>query len=176
MHCEIACPCDYQGKKLISGAVSVDRMLHSTCGDRKWVCLPIVPIKIYTPRGQRKVYVLIDTGSEETLISKKLYNELNFKGIPLQVLLVTADGKRNLISSIDTSFKIAPIVNSEARFDISSTLVLDQMPSIGKNCPNASNLNLFENATDLVRNNKFPNLSDSTLNIIISVREASLIN
>ena len=138
--------------------------------------LPIIPINIYTPRGQKRVYDLIDTGSEETLMSKRLYNELNLNGIPLQVLLVTADGKRNLISAIDTNFKIGPIDNNEARFEINSALVLDQMPSIDRNCPTASNLNLFENATDLVRNNKFPNLSDSNLHIIIGVREASLIN
>ena len=138
--------------------------------------LAYCPVKIYTPRGQRRVYALIDTGSEENLISRKLYNELNLKAVALQVLLVTADGKRNLISSIDTNFEIRPIDNSNAKFEISSALVLDQMPSIDKICPTASNLEPFENATDLIRNNKFPNLSDSSLNIIIGVREASLIN
>ena len=76
-HCEIACPCNYRGKRFISGAVSVNRALHSTCGERKGVRLPIIHIKIYTPRGQKRVYALIDTGSEETLISQRLYNELN---------------------------------------------------------------------------------------------------
>ena len=55
-HCEIACPCDYQGKKFISGAVSINRTLNSICGERRGVCLPIIPIKIYTPRGQKRVY------------------------------------------------------------------------------------------------------------------------
>ena len=113
--------------------------------------------------GKKRVYALIDTGSEETLISKRLYHELNLKGIPLQVLLVTADGKRNLISSIDTNFKIGPIGNNEARFEINSALVLDQMPSIDRNCPTATNLRSFGNATDLVRNNKFPNMVDSNM-------------
>ena len=129
-HCEIACPCDYRGKKFISGAASVNRTLHSICGERKGVRLPIIPIKIYTPRGQKRVYALIDTGSEETLISKRLYTELDLKGVPLQVSSVTADGKLNLISSIDTNFKIGSIDNSSTRFEIDSTLVLDQMPSI----------------------------------------------
>ena len=69
------------------------------------------------------------------MISKRLYHKLNLKGIPLQELVVTADGKRNLIFSINTNFKIGPIGNNEARFEINSALVLDQMPSIDKNCP-----------------------------------------
>ena len=80
LHCEIACPCDYWGKKIISGAVSLNRTLHSTCGERKGVLLLIIPIKIYTPQGQKRVYALIDTGSEEMLISKRLYTELSLKG------------------------------------------------------------------------------------------------
>ena len=64
---------------------------------------------------------------------------MNLQGVPLQVLLVTADGKRNLISTIDTNFKVGPIDNNEVRYEINSALVLDQMPSIDQNCPTASN-------------------------------------
>ena len=68
---------------------------------------------------------------------------MNLQGVPLQVLLVTADGKRNLISTIDTKFKIGPIDNKGIKFDIASALVLDQMPLIDQNCPIASNLSFF---------------------------------
>ena len=101
---------------------------------------------------------------------------MNLQRVPLQVLLVTADGKHNLISNIDTKFKIGHIDNKVVKFEINSALVLDQMPSIDQNCPIAYNLNCFENATDLIRSNKFPNLVDSSLNVIIGVREAGLIN
>ena len=53
---------------------------------------------------------------------------MNLQGVPLQVLLDTADGKRNLISAIDTKFKIGPIDRKEIKFDISSALAIDQMP------------------------------------------------
>ena len=122
------------------------------------------------------VYALIDMGSEETLISKKLYKEMNLYGDPLQVLLVTADGKRNLVSTFDTKFKIGPIDNKESKFNISSALVLDQMPSIDQNFPVADNLGSFRNLTDLVQCNKFPNLYDSGLHLIIGIREAEIIN
>ena len=49
LHCEIACPCDYRGKKMIVGAVLVNRAFHSVSGERKGVHLPIFPVKIYTP-------------------------------------------------------------------------------------------------------------------------------
>ena len=51
LHCEIACPCDYWGKKMISGAVSVNMALNSINGERKGVRLPILPFRIYTPLG-----------------------------------------------------------------------------------------------------------------------------
>ena len=55
---------------------------------------------------------------------------MNLYGVPLQVLLVTADGKRNLISTFDTKFKIGPIDKKEMKFNIPSALVSDQMPLI----------------------------------------------
>ena len=63
--------------------------------------------------GEKRVYALIDTGSEETLISKKLYRKMNLKRVPLQVLLVTADGRRNLVLTFDTKFRIEPIDNKK---------------------------------------------------------------
>ena len=53
---------------------------------------------------------------------------------------------------------------------------LDQIPSIDQNCPIASNLGSFKNATNLIQNNKFQNLVDSSLHVIIGIREAELIN
>ena len=99
LHCEIACPCNYRGKKFISGSASVNRSLNSFCRDRKGVRFPILPIKVYTARGQKRVHGLIDTDSVETLTSKKLYAELNLEGFPLEELLITADGNRSMISS-----------------------------------------------------------------------------
>jgi hypothetical protein len=131
---------------------------------------------VYTARGQKRVYALIDTGSEETLISKKLYTELSLEGVPLEVLLITADGNRSLISSMETSFHVGPVDDALKKFKINSALVLDNMPSIEKNFPTASNLECFEHASDLVRDNKFPCLVDESLHLIIGVREANLIN
>ena len=51
LHCEIACPCDYKGKKFVSGTVSVNRSFHSICRERKRGRLPILPKKNYTPRN-----------------------------------------------------------------------------------------------------------------------------
>ena len=93
---------------------------------------------------------------------------MNLYGDPLQVLRVTADGKRNLVSTLDKKFKIGPIDNKDIKFNIASALVLDQMPSIDQNFLVAANLCSFKNLTDLVQSNKFPNLYDSGLHLIIS--------
>ena len=101
---------------------------------------------------------------------------MNLQGVPLQVLLVTADGRRSLVSTFDTKFRIGPIDNKATRFDISSALVLDRMPSVDRNFPVAENLCAFKNLADLVQGNKFPELYDSELHLIIGIREASIIS
>ena len=103
---------------MILGAVSVNRALHSISGERKGVRLPILLVKIYIPRGEKRVYVLIDTGLDENLLSRKLYGEMNLQDVPLQVLLVSANGRRSLVSTIDTKFRIGPIDNKATRIDI----------------------------------------------------------
>ena len=81
-----------------------------------------------------------------------------------------------MISSLDTSFELGPVDNSQIKFKINSALVLNDMPSIDKNFPTSENLSGFENAYDLIRNRKFPDLSDENLHVIVGIREASLIN
>ena len=76
---------------------------------------------------------------------------MNLYEVPLQVLLVTADGKRNLVSIFDTKLKIGLITNKETKFDINCALMLDQMPSIEQNLPVADNLGSFKNLNDLIR-------------------------
>ena len=93
---------------------------------------------------------------------------MNLYGVPLQVLLVTADGKRNLVSMYDTKFKIGPIDKKEIKFNISSALVSDKMLSIDQNFPVAANLSSFKNLNDSIQNNKFSNLYDSD-SILLSV-------
>ena len=97
-------------------------------------------------------------------------------GVPLQVLLITSDGSKTLIGTLETKFKIGPIGKKVTKFDISTALVIDRMPSIDKKFPTAENLKLFDNATDLIRGNKFPKLYDTDLHLIVGIKEAELIN
>ena len=83
--------------------------------------------------------------------------------MPLQVLQISTDGNKSLIEMQETKFKLGPIDKKVTKFDISSALDLDKMLSIDKNFPTADNLHLFKNATDLIRNNKFPKLYDTGL-------------
>ena len=87
----------------------------------------------------------------------------------MEVLLVTADGKCILLSSVDTSFPIGPVDNTHIRFKVDNALVLNDMPSIDKNFPTSENLGCFDNAYDLIRNGKFPTLTDDKLHIIVGV-------
>ena len=53
---------------------------------------------------------------------------------------------------------------------------MDELPSIEQNFPTCDNLQCFKNVAHLVRNNKFPKLADTCLNLIIGIRQAELIN
>ena len=92
------------------------------------------------------------------------------------MLLIASDCNRSLITSVETSFQVGSVDDSQGKFKIGSALVLDNMPSIEKNFPTASNRGCFGHASDLVRENKFPFLIDKNLHLIIGVREANLIN
>ena len=81
---------------------------HSKSMGKSGVRLPVLRIRVYSHKGSKLVYVLLDSGSEDTLISRTLFNELKLGGIPLDVLLITANGSRNLISTFNTSFKSWP--------------------------------------------------------------------
>ena len=80
-----------------------------------------------------------------------------------------------MISTFDTSFKVGP-ADSGVKFDVSQALVMDCLPNIDNNFPSSQNLHPFKNISDLIRNNKFPRLIDSCLNLIIGVHQADLIN
>ena len=144
------------------------KKLVPTVGVRSGVRLPVLPACVYLLKGSKLVYDVIDLGSEETLISKSLYEELKLCRIPLDVLLITANGSRNLISTFDTSFKVGP-ADSGVKFDVSQALVMDCLPSIDNNFPTSQNLHPFKNSSDLIRDGKFPRL-------IVRIRQAGLIN
>ena len=131
---------------------------------------------MYTTEGSRLVYALLDTRSKESLIYKKLYHDFGLSGVPLQVLLITVNGSRSLVSTYNPSFKIGPLDNFHVNFKMCEESVMDDLPSIDKNYPISNNLYSPKNAEDLIKGNKFLNLSDSNLPIIIGICEASLIN
>ena len=71
--------------------------------------MPISAVRVSTRHGNKIVYALLDTGSQETLVSKKMYNDLNMSGPDLQVCLITADGVKKLVSSKNFDFQIGRI-------------------------------------------------------------------
>ena len=121
------------------------------------------------------VYTLVDSGSEECLNSRGLFEELRLTGVPLEVLLIMANGSRNWVSTFGTDFKIGP-VDSEVKFEVNQALLMNELPSIENNFPTSENLFFFKKFSDLVNNGKFPKLIDSRLNVIIGIRQTELIN
>ena len=57
------------------------------------------------------------------------------KGVPLEVLLITANGSRNLVSTFGTNFKITSAHDSAAKFDINQALVMNELHPLNKIFP-----------------------------------------
>ena len=55
--------------------------------------MPIVPIRVAYNTGSRITYALLDTGSEETLVSCKLYDDLKLNGAPCKCVLFTGNNE-----------------------------------------------------------------------------------
>ena len=66
--------------------------------------MPVVPFHISANGNRKLVYGLLDSDSEETLISNKLADFLKLKGDPLDVVLITADERHNNLQTQDATF------------------------------------------------------------------------
>ena len=96
----------------------------------KGVRLHVLPVVVSNECGDEKeVYAMFDNGSEESLISKYLVDFLGLKGDPINVKMLTADGRSSNICTAQVDFKIGPL-SRNATYDISGALTMETLPSI----------------------------------------------
>ena len=88
--------------------------------------------------------------------------------------MITANGRRNNLQSLHASFNISSI-DIVARHKINDALVVEHLPSLDFNFPSNYELQNFSNTHDLAYENKFPNLPDCDLQLIIGMKEVHLI-
>ena len=131
--------------------------------------LHVLPVVVSNENGEeREVYALLDSGSEETLLSKEISDFLEFPGIAADIVVITADGRRTPVSTNQVSFTVGPLSRS-AKYKLSDVLVMTDLPSIGPNFPSEANLACHEHLLDLVGH--FPKLHDDCLHLIIGAKE-----
>ena len=65
---------------------------------RTKIILQILPLRVNGPRGQRTVNVMFDLGSQVTLITEQLANDLGLQGPSENLTLGTVDGSRSFSS------------------------------------------------------------------------------
>ena len=135
----------------------------------KGVRLHVLPVVVSNECGDEKeVYAMFGNGSEESLISKDLVDFLGLKGDPINVKMLTADGRSSNICTAQVDFKIGTL-SRNATYDISGALTMETLPSIDSNFPCISNLSCHEHLKDLTSN--FPLLSDQKLHVLIGTKE-----
>ena len=70
-HSDLVCRCKFDGKKIISSAAKVCNLNMKSPSVGCNACMPVLPVRISTPNGNKIVYALINSGSQEILVSKK---------------------------------------------------------------------------------------------------------
>ena len=134
--------------------------------------LHVLPVVVSNERGDEKeVYAMLDSGSEESLLSKEVADFLELPGVKKDVVVITADGRRTPINTLQVKLHVGPL-NRAARYDVSDVLVMDNLQSIGPNVPCAENLSQHEYLSDLIEH--FPRLADDRLQFIIGTKETFL--
>ena len=100
------------------------RLWNASCYNKRVNArMPILPIKINSQTRGRVIYARLDTGSEESIISHDLYNEINLQGEPCKCILVKANNQRSVLNTVNASFKVGTL-DSAKTFLIESALVL----------------------------------------------------
>ncbi|CAH8505435.1 unnamed protein product [Schistosoma rodhaini] len=59
------------------------------------VCLGIVPVRLYGPKGCLETYALLDSGSDTSLACEELINQLGIKGKETSIRVATVNGTTN---------------------------------------------------------------------------------
>ena len=153
---------DSSGQKTVN--FSVSRSTNTT-NVRLHVFPPVISSNF---EEEKEIYAMFDSGSESTLISKEASDFLGLTGVSVYIKMLTADGRSTNLWTKLVDFKVSPL-SREATFVISDVLVMDELPSIGPNCPCFSNLKSHDHLKDLIPH--FPLLSDQRLRLIIGARE-----
>ena len=101
--------------------------------------LPIMPIKINLQTGSKIVYALLDSGSDESIISIELYDNLTLTGENCKCVLVTADNKKSILNTVSTSFKVGAF-NGVKTHLFKDALAINNLPDISNCLPSARNI------------------------------------
>ncbi|CAH8508880.1 unnamed protein product [Schistosoma rodhaini] len=64
-------------------------------GNSSRVCLGIVPVRLYGPKGCLETYALLDSGSDTSLVCEELINQLGIEGKETSIRVATVNGTTN---------------------------------------------------------------------------------
>ncbi|CAH8599139.1 unnamed protein product [Schistosoma guineensis] len=101
MTCNSGIKCDVENCKVRHNSLlhidSIDNHVVNLAKD--WdsskVCLGIVPVRLYGPKGCLETYALLDSGSDTSLVCEELINQLGIKGKETSIRVATVNGTTN---------------------------------------------------------------------------------
>ncbi|CAH8572859.1 unnamed protein product [Schistosoma guineensis] len=101
MTCNSGIKCDVENCKVGHNSLlhidSIDN--HVVNLNKDWnsskVCLGIVPVRLYGPKGCLETYALLDSGSDTSLVCEELINQLGIKGKETSIRVATVNGTTN---------------------------------------------------------------------------------
>ena len=128
------------------------------------VCLRIVPVKVCNPDRTREVetYAFIDNGSDTTLCTKSLVEELNLPSKPAEFTLTTVNdqNKRRFGQEVELNVRA---LSSHSGIRIERVWTVERLPISERSIPTVDEINRWPH----LHNIKFPKLDHGRVTILI---------
>ena len=137
----------------------------STSINSRWkVYLRIVPVKVSNEEGTREIqtYAFIDNGSDTTLCTTELVDELNLPIEPCEFSLTTINGKIKTRSGQEVKMNVRNI-NGDGDIHLDRVWTVESLPISEKDIPTAEEINHWSHLSDI----ELPRLENGKVLILI---------
>ena len=136
----------------------------TTQGSRPRVCLRIIPVKVSGADGGREIetYAFLDDGSDTTLCTKGLTDELGLSGKSASFTLTTVNAQADKKSGIEVQLNVKSFDNKET-ICLDRVLTVDHLPITDRSIANSEDALQWSHLQDI----EFPRLINKKVTILI---------
>ena len=147
-----------------SNEASSSANCSATANNRQKVSLRVVPVKVKNEDGTREIetYAFIDSGSDTTLCSKDLVQELNLSSKPCEFTLTTVNGRDESRNGQEVKLNIQS-VKYGGSIQLDRVWTVESLPISEQCIPTIEDISRWSHLSDL----EFPRLKNAKVTILI---------